>query len=235
MDAPRVALVGDKGNHNEPAHPRIDALMTQLNVDASWVSTINITGQHNLTEYDAIWLVPGAPYKNQAGVYAAVRHARQADIPFLGTCGGFWSALLEYADAVLCLPDAQCAVRAPEKMMHLIEPLSCSFNGDRVAIHLEAQCLLAEIYGSERADEVLQCSYALAEDFVTRASTGGLQMCAWDPAGAPRGLWIPQQRFFLALLFQPELNENAAQHPVISAFLNAAWALADRDSQGSFA
>jgi CTP synthase (UTP-ammonia lyase) len=35
------------------------------------------------------------------GALLAIRHARESAIPFLGTCGGFQHAVLEYARNVL--------------------------------------------------------------------------------------------------------------------------------------
>jgi CTP synthase (UTP-ammonia lyase) len=45
----------------------------------------------------AVWAVPGSPYVNDEAAYAATTHARTTGQPFLGTCGGFQYAMVEYA------------------------------------------------------------------------------------------------------------------------------------------
>src|SRR3569833_3362677 len=91
MDTPRVALVGDR-SPNVRAHVRIPALLTalaerdRLVLDAYWIPTEDASA--DLDGFDAIWLVPGSPYRSEAGALAAARTARERNIPFLGTCGG---------------------------------------------------------------------------------------------------------------------------------------------------
>ena len=58
----------------------------------------------HLEMFDGIWCVPGSPYANTDGALDAIRVARERRVPFLGTCGGFQHALLEYAGAVWGVP-----------------------------------------------------------------------------------------------------------------------------------
>ena len=44
-----------------------------------------------------MWTVPASPYENTAGALDAIRFARETRRPFLGTCGGFQHALIEFA------------------------------------------------------------------------------------------------------------------------------------------
>ena len=58
-----------------------------------------------------------------------IRHARETGTPFLGTCGGFQHALIEFARGVLRLLDAEHAETSPDAERLLISPLSCSLVG----------------------------------------------------------------------------------------------------------
>ena len=59
-----------------------------------------------LAQHDAILAAPGSPYQSMDGMLAGIGFARRSGTPFLGTCGGFQYALIEYARAVLGLSDA---------------------------------------------------------------------------------------------------------------------------------
>ncbi|WP_062214443.1 hypothetical protein [Streptomyces sp. NBRC 109706] len=221
-DRPRLALVGDRGNHNEPSHPRIDAMRELWDLSTQWVPTENIGDDGVLAGFDGVWVVPGAPYHNQRGVHIAVRHARERHLPFLGTCGGFFSALIEHAQNVLKLPQAQGVDEDPEKLTHLVTPLTCSLNGETAPLRVAAGSLLSTIYGRTEAEEVFHCSYGLTQEFMDEASDGTLRISAWDGDGAPRALEITDHPFFVGSLFQPELSsEPGAEHPILTAFLDA--------------
>ena len=98
----RIALVGDY-NPDVIAHQAIPlaiddaAAVLDLTADYDWLATTELTSPEDLVGYDAIWLVPASPYKNTAAAFIAARYARENGIPFLGTCGGFQHALIEYA------------------------------------------------------------------------------------------------------------------------------------------
>lgn len=112
MNSPlRIALVGDY-NPDVVAHKAIPlaiddaAAVLELPLRYDWLSTSEIKSADDLADYDAIWVVPASPYKNAEGAFIAIRHARENGIPFLGTCGGFQHAIIEYARNVMGWQDA---------------------------------------------------------------------------------------------------------------------------------
>ncbi|GAA1006272.1 hypothetical protein SMCF_5658 [Streptomyces sp. F-3] len=219
---PRLALVGDRGNHNEPSHPKIDAMREQWDLATEWVPTTDIHDASPLESFDGIWVVPGAPYVNQRGVHIAVRHARENRVPFLGTCGGFFSALIEYAQNVLHLPEAEGADENPEKLMPLVTPLKCSFRGEKAPLRVKEGSRLAALYGTTEVEEIFHCDYGLSDAFMSAANQGALQINAWDVDGAPRALELIGHPFFIGSLFQPELSSApGAEHKILNAFLSA--------------
>lgn len=221
--AASLALVGDRGNHDEPAHPAIEALLPALGFAIHWVATTDIDDEAQLEGFDGIWVVPGAPYHNQKGVHIAIRHAREQRLPFLGTCGGFFSALIEHAQNVLQLPEVADVDENPESLAPLMIPLTCSMRPERSPLTLRAGSHLARLYGrTDGIEEFLQCAYGLADHFMDSASKATLSYSAWDPDRAPRALEISDHPFFLGMLFQPELASTPESvHPVLAAFLDA--------------
>jgi CTP synthase (UTP-ammonia lyase) len=113
-----VGLVGDY-NQSVPAHQAIPLALTraadakQVEVEFEWVPTGDINSVSRISAFDGIWCVPASPYHSMEGALLAIRHAREAAIPFLGTCGGFQHAVIEYARNVLGWADAQHAETAP--------------------------------------------------------------------------------------------------------------------------
>jgi CTP synthase (UTP-ammonia lyase) len=216
----RIALVGDRGNHEEPAHPKIESLLSELGVSAQWLMTEKITGEADLADFDGIWVVPGAPYLNEAGVQHAVRVARESGVPFLGTCGGFFSALIGNARSN-GIEEVANVVEDPERYMALAVPFTCSFTGQKAPLTVKEDSRLAVIYGhADDLQEVFHCSWSLSREFMDAAVKGEMEFVAWDADGAPRALELKGHPFFVASLFQPELSSTAtAVHPVIEHFL----------------
>jgi len=58
---------------------------------------------------NGIWLAPGSPYASFDNVLGVIRFARERNVPFLGTCGGFQHVLIEFARNVLGIADADSA------------------------------------------------------------------------------------------------------------------------------
>ncbi|MBI5090128.1 MAG: hypothetical protein HZB15_15040, partial [Actinobacteria bacterium] len=96
----RLALIGDRSPLVQ-AHVRIPDILeglaaTGAALDAYWIASSDVA-QTRLDGFDGIWALPGSPYADIDGVLASIRFAREHDVPFLGTCGGFQHMLLELA------------------------------------------------------------------------------------------------------------------------------------------
>jgi CTP synthase (UTP-ammonia lyase) len=225
--APRVALVGDR-SANVRAHTRIpvivDALLDRegIALDPYWIATPDV-GECDLSGFDAIWLAPGSPYASAEGALAAAKVARERGIPFLGTCGGFQHALIEFARDVCGLAGVENAEVAPDAAEQLIVPLECSLKGHEEAVMVVPGTLAAKISGAGRRTERYHCSFGLNPDYLEALSSGGLRFSGFDDGGQVRIAELPGHPFFLCTLFQPELHGDGSQpHPVIRAFAAAA-------------
>ncbi len=224
---PRVALVGDR-SANVRAHARIpviiDALLGRegIALDPYWIATPDAS-ECDLSGFDAIWLMPGSPYASAAGAFAAARTAREHGIPFLGTCGGFQHALIEYARDVCGLADVENAEVAPDAAEQLIVPLECPLKGHEEAVMIVPGTLAAKISGAGRRTERYHCNYGLNPAYLEALTSGGLRFSGFDDGGHVRVAELPVHPFFLCTLFQPELSGDGTQpHPVIRAFAAAA-------------
>ncbi|GIG93195.1 CTP synthase C-terminal region-related (seleno)protein [Plantactinospora endophytica] len=233
--AARVAAVGDRSPHVR-AHARIPVLLDalrrrdRLDLDLYWVPTAEVTDDSSLAGFDGIWLTPGSPYRSEAGALTAVRVARERGVPFLGTCGGFQHALLEYARDVCGLSGAVHGENSPEAAGELlIAPLACSLAGHEGAVRFTPGSLAERVIGERRSVERYQCSYGVNPSYLDVLRAHGLRLSGFDDAGDVRVAELPEHPFFLGTLFQPELaGDGSVAHPIVRAFATAAAAHAGR-------
>ncbi len=235
MDKPaRIGLIGDP-DPSVTAHRAIPLALelarqaTGAPVDWQWIDTPRLTGEMRATlaGFDGLWCVPASPYRNTAGAIAAIRHARESGVPYLGTCGGFQHALLEYAESVWGLEHPAHAELEPEAADPLIAPLTCSLVERRGSIRPAPGTRLARMYGCEQADEGYHCSYGLSPTHAHRLERGPLHVAARDDAGDVRAVELDGHPFFFATLYQPERAAlESRSHPLIEAFVRAVAAAA---------
>lgn len=219
---PRLALIGNRSDH-VPAHPRLDALAPHLPVNVEWVASQDITSDDDLGAFDGVWVIPGSPYASKNGVLRAIRYARENKVPYLGTCGGFQHALLEYSRNVLGMADADDVQYNPDAATPLIVPLVCSLKGLTAPLIIGSRTRIADVYeGDGEVEETYHCRYGLNPDFADAIASGDLQISAWDAEKAPRAVELPDHPFFIATLFQPELASTPDKiHPLIHALVTA--------------
>ncbi|WP_330308064.1 MULTISPECIES: glutamine amidotransferase-related protein [unclassified Streptomyces] len=225
----RIALVGDR-SPNVVSHTRIplllDALATRdrIVLDAYWIPSEDAEDEEAVRGFDAVWVLPGSPYRSEAGVLTAVRTAREDGIPFLGTCGGFQHALLEYARNVCGLTKVAHAENDPDADDLLIEPLACSLVGHEATVVVEPDSLAQSVIGSERTVERYFCAYGPSRHLDTLRAHG-LRFSGHDEDGHLRIAELPGHPFYLATLFQPELSGDGSRpHPIVRALARAAVA-----------
>ncbi|GAA1500032.1 CTP synthase C-terminal region-related (seleno)protein [Streptomyces synnematoformans] len=225
----RIALVGDRSDAVR-SHARVPGLLEALRVregwdlDAYWVATEDADAT-TLGGFDAAWVLPGSPYRSEAGVLAAIRTVRENGIPFLGTCGGFQHALLEFARSVCGLDRAAHAENTPEAPDEdaVIVPLACSLVGHEGVIRIAPGSLASDLIGADRARARYHCDYAPNPRHLDTLRAHGLAFTGTDESGEVRIAELPGHPFFLATLFQPELDGDGTRaHPLITGLAGAA-------------
>lgn len=223
----KIALVGDY-DQNALAHRVIPeslaasatALATPL--ESLWIHSRDVD-QAALATVDALWCVPLSPYAEPEAVIAAIRYARETELPFLGTCAGYQHALLEYARNVLGFAHADSAEDNPQTSMPLISALACRLADEGEKVLLQRDSRLAQIYQSETVVEQYNCGFGLNPDYRAIFADSSLRFSAFDENGEPRAFELDGHRFFFATAFQPERSAlQGFTHPLITALLMAA-------------
>ncbi|BCA40199.1 CTP synthase [Kluyvera ascorbata] len=223
----RIALVGDY-NADVLAHQAIPlalddaAAVLERPIEYRWVATCDVHSADAFADFDGIWLVPASPYENTEGALTAARYARENSLPFLGTCGGFQHAILEYARNVMGWEDAAHAETDTEGRM-VIAPLTCSLVEKSDTIELRANTLIARAYGRDSIEEGYHCNYGISAEFADSLQSQALRVTGWDENGDIRAVELVTHPFFVATLFQHERNALAGRPaPLVQAFLHAA-------------
>ncbi len=226
----RVGLIGDY-DATVPAHVAIPMALrlagdeVGVSVEFDWIATDEIVDTSRLQDFNGLWCVPASPYRSMAGALIAIRFARENRRPFLGTCGGFQHAIIEYARNVLGWTDAEHAETAPHAARPVITPLACALVEATDAIHFRSGSRIASHYGCEQSAERYRCRYGLNPEFQEALVSGPLRIGARDAAGEVRAVELDGHPFFLATLFQPE-RAALQKHvpPLVAAFVRSCGA-----------
>lgn len=232
----RLAIVGDY-DPTMYTHLAIDQALGHVRelrehaLEWSWVSTATLAerAEAHLALIDAVLLAPGSPYASLDGALAAVRHARTTALPFLGICGGFQHAVLEYARNVVGIAGADHAESNPGTAAPVIAALACSLVGKSAPVFLDPTCRTAAIYGRWRVVERYHCSYGLNSEYRALIEQAGLRVVGEDDHGDARVIELSGHPFFIGTLFQPQLESGPeAPAPLLRALVDAAIFHRDR-------
>jgi CTP synthase (UTP-ammonia lyase) len=228
MKALQIGLIGDRDDAIT-AHRAIPAALQLASehlrrpVEHDWLATDAMPGGAELSRFDALWCVPGSPYRDMDAALRAIRHARERRVPFLGTCGGFQHAVIEVARNVLGWADAEHAETAPDAPRAVVSLLECSLVEAVDVVRLMPGSRIAAAYGSERATEGYRCRYGLNPAFRAQLIGGPLRATAFDAAGEVRAIELADHPFFVCTLFQPERAAlRGDMPPLVLALLEAA-------------
>jgi CTP synthase (UTP-ammonia lyase) len=226
MDATRIGIIGDYNPANPTHAATSDALQHAaacLNAgpcEAVWLAT---EAPQDFALYQGLFLSPGSPYKSLENALLGVQHAREHQIPFLGTCGGFQHMVLEYARNVLNIREASHAESDPEASCLFITALSCSLMGRTMEVRLKPETKAARVYGSSRTSENYYCNFGLNPAYRTQLELAGLVVSGTDDTGEVRIMELTSHPFFVGTLFVPQAGSTRnAPHPLVTSFVTAA-------------
>ncbi len=245
----RLAIVGDF-DRGVTAHEGIDTSLARAQQtvwpDLSWewwhTSLLPECSQH-VTEVigvpDGVWAAPATPYSKTEGALAAIRYARETDTPFLGTCGGFQHAVLEFVRNVLGEGEAKHAELDPTAPTLAITPLTCELVEVSAQIEGVPGTRFGALYATNGEREEYHCRYGINPEYLPQLEARGMRCGARDDRGEVRALEHATHSFFVGTLFQPERRVLRAAaggvstdavgavdagdvHPLVLQFIDAA-------------
>lgn len=217
-----IVIVGDRSS-GVLAHSAIDQVFERFggSVGSHWLGTGEITPRH-LERMGGIWLAPGSPYRSLEGALMACQRAREHRIPFLGTCGGFQHAVLEFARNVAGMADAAHGEIDPDSVKQVVSLMQCGLVEREAGVRFEVGSRLQSLMGVVESLEGYHCRYGLNPGFRAVLEDAGFRFTAVDSAGEIRGGELAHHPFFVGTLFQPERWALRGKlHPVVRGFIDA--------------
>jgi CTP synthase (UTP-ammonia lyase) len=215
-----IAALGDR-DPAYPTHREIDAAIALAppDVEMRWVPTEDA----RIDGFDAVWVLPGTPYRDDHSVYAAIRFAREHGMPILGTCGGFQYMAVEFARNAARIAGAGHAETDPGAEVVVVGQLACSLVGEERRVSAVPGTRLASICGLAPFAGFHWCNYGLAEGSVDRLADSGLVISAHADDAGVEAFELPSHPFYLATLFQPQVGSSSRDslHPVLEALVEA--------------
>jgi CTP synthase (UTP-ammonia lyase) len=213
-------ILGDR-NSDFVTHRELDAAIELLpsSIRAHWVDT-NSPEARTSKDADGLWVVSGSPYRDDAAVYGAIEAARSSGRPFLGTCGGFQYAVVEFARNVAHITGADHGEIANGTTGLVVDRLHCSLVGEERPVTAIPGTRMHELCGAKPFLGFHWCSFGLAPAFANQIAERGLVFSAMSDSAGVEAIELPSHPFFLATLFQPQVGSLGGKplHPIISSF-----------------
>lgn len=227
MNPPRIAILGDE-KPRYPSHVELNAARVQLGdmgVDSEWVPTDSETAA-DLSGFDALWLAPGSPYRDDDAVFRAISWARTNDVPFLGVCGGLQYAVIEFLRNVVGDGSASHAEVDGVSDDNAVTPLACSLFGEEREVRPVPGTRFADLVGGSPFIGMHYCNYGPTPEALARVTERGMVVEATALDAPVEVLELPTNRFYLLTLFQPQVGASASVplHPVLREFAEQARA-----------
>ncbi|MCL6636565.1 MAG: CTP synthase [Alicyclobacillus sp.] len=208
------------------------------NVEIRWVQSEDVTAD-NVSELlagvDGILVPGGFGDRGIEGKIAAVRFAREQQIPFFGICLGMQVAVVEYARHVAGLKGAHSSEIDPGTPYPVIdlmpEQQDVQDKGGTMRLGaypcvMHPDSLSARAYGSTVATERHRHRYEFNNAYRAALEAAGLRVAGTSPDGVlVEIVELPDHPWFVGVQFHPEFTSrpNRAQ-PLFREFIRAALA-----------
>ena len=208
-------------------------------VDISWVSSDMFTSAERTAEvlgdYDGMLVPGGFGVRGVGGMVAAVKHAREAGIPFFGICLGMQTAIIEFARHVMGLKDSDSSEFAPEcpdpviSLMESQQHVTDMGGTMRLGAYpckLTPGTKAAAIYGEALISERHRHRYEVSNKYRDAFVENGLVLSGLSPDETlVEIVELPDHPWFVGCQFHPELKSRPTRpHPLFASFIGAALA-----------
>ena len=227
-------------------------VQTRTRVRIHFIESTDIEerGTALLEGMDAILVPGGFGERGIEGKIAAIKHARERGIPYLGICLGMQLAVIEYGRNVLGLDGANSTEfnrSAPHPVIALITEWHDAARGAQARdessakggtmrlgaqdVDLAAGSRARTLYGRDRIRERHRHRYEFNNTYMDRYRAGGLAFTGLSGDGLVEIVELAGHPWFLATQFHPEFTSNPRDgHPLFTGFVSAA--LAKRGTAG---
>jgi CTP synthase len=204
---------------------------------------IEARGVETLKDMDAILVPGGFGKRGIEGKIAAVKHAREARVPYLGICLGMQIAAIEFARNKVGLEGANSTEFDPETPHPVIALITEWQNHDGKVERRDANSNLGgtmrlgaqpasvkkgslahRIYGKDTVAERHRHRYEVNNHYVPRLESAGFKISAKTNAeDLPEMAELEGHPWFFGCQYHPEFTSTPRDgHPLFTSFIRAA-------------
>ena len=247
----RIAMVGKYVDLTESYKSLSEALIhagihTRSKVVVEYLDSEEIEqkGVEVLEPFDAILVPGGFGKRGTEGKIAAIRFARENNVPYLGICLGMQLAVIEFARDVAGLTGASSTEFAPDAAHPVValirewmdregraekrdetSDLGGTMRKGSQVCPIKDGTLARKIYGAE-VNERHRHRYEVNNTYVPRLEQAGLVISARTPTeNLPEIMELPNHPWFVGVQFHPEFTSTPRDgHPLFTSYINAALA-----------
>ena len=197
-----------------------------------------------LKPFDAILVPGGFGKRGTEGKIAAIRFAREHNVPYLGICLGMQLAVIEFARDVAGLGQANSTEFDPASPHPVVALITEWMDREGVTEKRDTQSdlggtmrkgsqkcpvktgsLAHQIYGPE-VNERHRHRYEVNNIYVPRLEKAGLVISARTPTeNLPEIMELPNHPWFVGVQFHPEFTSTPREgHPLFISYIHAALA-----------
>lgn len=239
----KIGLIGKyvelKDSYKSIAEAFIHAgVVNDCKVKLEWIHSESLSDENikeKLKGLKGILVAPGFGNRGIDGKIAAIKHARENKIPFLGICLGMQCAVIEFARHVLHLKDAHSREMNPATSSPVIDLLEAQKNISHMGgtmrlgaypCHVEEGTLAREIYHTADIMERHRHRYEFNNEYTKEFKAAGMVLSGINPdAGLVEIIEIPTHPFFVGVQFHPEYKSTVENpHPLFVSFVKASMA-----------
>jgi CTP synthase len=238
----RIAVVGKYTEYVDSYKSVLEALIhggiaNDVGVDVTWVSSESFTGRKRAAEilsgFDGLLVPGGFGVRGIEGMVEAIRHAREAGMPFFGICLGMQTAIIEFARNVCGLDDSHSSEFNPEcdnPVISLMESqqhvtdMGGTMRLGAYPCRLARGSRAAEVYGLPEVSERHRHRYEVSNRYRDLFVQHGLRLSGLSPDGQlVEIVELPAHPWFIGCQFHPELQSRPTRpHPLFAGFVAAA-------------
>lgn len=205
-------------------------------VTVEWIHSENLDEENIKEKFNglsAVLVAPGFGNRGIEGKIAAIKYARENNIPFLGICLGMQCAVIEFARNVLGLKDAHSREMNPATNSPVIDLLEAQKNISHMGgtmrlgaypCKVEEGTLAYKVYGKTEISERHRHRYEFNNEYTKKFKEAGMVLSGVNPdAGLVEIVELPKHPFFMGVQFHPEYKSTVENpHPLFVAFIQAA-------------
>ena len=209
---------------------------TNTRIEIQWIPSDEITKscvKEVLKDVDAILVAPGFGERGKGGKTEAIRYARENNIPFLGICLGMQIALVEFAQSVLNLENANSEefdLNADFKIIGLMEEQKKITNKGGTMRLGNWKCLLKKdtkifkSYGKVEIFERHRHRYEFNNQYKELFENNGMIITGINPeTNLAESVELKGHPWFIGIQFHPEYKSTVlSPHPLFLSFIHAA-------------